>query len=53
MALGKYPVISLALAREHYLAARKILASGIDPTVERKAEALKPNRKISKRGARS
>jgi integrase len=39
MALGEYPVISLALAREHHLAVRKILASGIDPMAERKSES--------------
>jgi integrase len=38
MALGEYPVISLALARENHFAARKILASGIDPMAERKAK---------------
>ena len=38
MALGEYPVVSLAEARERHLAARKVLAAGIDPMAERKAE---------------
>jgi integrase len=39
MALGEYPVVSLAAARDHHLSARKILASGIDPMAQRKVEA--------------
>jgi integrase len=39
MALGEYPLLTLALAREHHLAARRTLARGIDPMAERKAEA--------------
>ena len=39
MALGEYPLVSLAQAREGHFAARKMLASGIDPMAERKAEA--------------
>jgi integrase len=39
MALGEYPVVSVALAREHHFEARKILASGVDPMVERKSKA--------------
>jgi len=38
MALGEYPVVSLAEARELQFAARKVLAAGIDPMAERKAE---------------
>jgi hypothetical protein len=38
MALGEYPVVSLAEARERYFAARKMLVIGIDPMAERKAE---------------
>ena len=38
MALGEYPVVSLAEARERYFAARKILVAGIDPMALRKAE---------------
>jgi hypothetical protein len=39
MALGEYPVLTLAGAREHHLVARKKLAEGIDPVAERKALA--------------
>jgi integrase len=39
MALGEYPVVSLAHARERHFVARKKLAAGIDPMAERKAEA--------------
>jgi hypothetical protein len=46
MALGEYPVVSLAQAREHNLAARKILASGIDPMAKRKAEAEAKQREV-------
>src|ERR1039458_7137877 len=38
MALGRYPEITLAEARERRDAARKQLAKGIDPMAERKAE---------------
>jgi integrase len=38
LALGSYPVLTLAEAREHRDAARKLLASGLDPMAERKAE---------------
>jgi len=38
MSLGKYPAVSLALARERNSEARKLLASGVDPMVQRKAE---------------
>lgn len=38
MALGEYPLVTLAEAREQLLAARKVLASGVDPMAERKAE---------------
>jgi hypothetical protein len=39
MALGEYPLVNLGQARELHFAARKILATGIDPMAERKAEA--------------
>lgn len=39
MALGEYPIVSLAEARERHFAARKKVAAGIDPIMERKAEA--------------
>ena len=37
MALGRYPDVSLAAAREQHGAARKLLASRVDPMAERKA----------------
>ena len=37
MALGEYPVVSLAQARDRHFAARKKLAAGIDPVAERKS----------------
>ena len=39
MALGEYPVVNLAQARERQLAARKTLDFDLDPMAERKAEA--------------
>src|SRR6202012_3632209 len=39
MTLGEYPVVTLKDAREHHFAAKKLLASGINPMAERKAEA--------------
>jgi integrase len=39
MALGEYPIVNLAEARERHFAARKKMAAGIDPMVERKTEA--------------
>jgi integrase len=38
LSLGSYPTLSLAEARERHSAARKLLANGIDPMAERKAE---------------
>ncbi len=38
MALGKYPDVSLAQAREQHSEARKLLATGIDPMAQRKSE---------------
>ena len=38
MALGKYPEISLLQARQKHATARKLLADGIDPMAQRKAE---------------
>lgn len=37
LALGKYPAVSLAAAREGREAARQLIASGIDPIAQRKA----------------
>ena len=38
MSLGKYPDVSLAQARERHAEARKLLAMGVDPMAQRKAE---------------
>jgi len=38
MALGAYPDVPLVMARERHRAARQLLASGVDPMAERKAE---------------
>ena len=38
MSFGKYPDVSLALARERHAEARKLLATGVDPMAQRKAE---------------
>jgi integrase len=38
MSFGRYPDVSLALARERHTEARKLLATGIDPMAQRKAE---------------
>ena len=38
MSFGKYPDVPLSLARERHAEARKLLASGVDPMVQRKAE---------------
>lgn len=39
LVLGQYPLVKLKEARERHFAARQKLAVGIDPMVERKAEA--------------
>jgi hypothetical protein len=39
MALGEYMLVTLREARERHAAARKVLAAGVDPMAERKAEA--------------
>ena len=38
MSLGKCPDVSLAFARERHAEARKLLATGVDPMAQRKAE---------------
>jgi hypothetical protein len=38
MSFGKYPDVPLALARERHAEARKLLAAGVDPMAQRKAE---------------
>jgi integrase len=49
MALGEYPLVSLSQARELHFAARKALASGIDPMAERKAETEEKQREAEAR----
>ena len=49
MALGEYPIVMLEEARERHFAARKKLAAGIDPMVERKAEAATRQREAEER----
>jgi hypothetical protein len=43
LALGVYPVVTLAAAREKHLEARCTLERGIDPAAQRKAEKHGPN----------
>lgn len=38
MALGKYPQVSLAMARKRHVDGRELLAMGIDPSAQRKAD---------------
>jgi integrase len=38
MSFGKYPAVTLALARDRHLEGRKLLAISIDPMAQRKAE---------------
>jgi integrase len=40
MALGRYPDVSLSMARERHSDARKLFASGVDPMAQRKAKKL-------------
>jgi Arm DNA-binding domain len=40
MTFGRYPEVSLAVARERHLEARKSLAAGVDPMAERKARKI-------------
>ncbi|WP_081451596.1 tyrosine-type recombinase/integrase [Achromobacter piechaudii] len=42
MALGVYPDVSLAQARERHQEGRKLLASGVDPMADRKQQASAP-----------
>jgi hypothetical protein len=39
MTFGEYPVVGPKDARELHFAAKKLLASGVNPMAERKAEA--------------
>ncbi len=47
MSLGKYPDVSLALARERHMQARKLLASGTDPMAQRKADKTAAENSLS------
>src|ERR1700751_5835386 len=38
MTFGKYPDVPLSLARNRHTEARKLLATGVDPMAQRKAE---------------
>ena len=40
MSFGAYPAVSLALARERLIEARKLLATGVDPMQQRKVDKL-------------
>ena len=40
MTFGKYPYVSLALARERHSEVRKLLATGVDPMAQRKAAKI-------------
>jgi integrase len=40
MALGRYPDVSLSMARERHSDARRLLASGVDPMAQRKAKKI-------------
>ncbi len=40
MSFGRYPDVSLAMARERHSEARKLLAGGIDPMAQRKADKI-------------
>jgi hypothetical protein len=47
MALGSYPDVSLDQARKRHQEARKLLADGKDPMIERKAEREAEERKAT------
>ncbi len=40
LALGAYPVVTLAMAREKHLDARRLLDAGVDPMAQKKKEKL-------------
>jgi integrase len=46
MSFGEYPLIGLKDARELHFAARKVLATGVDPMAERKAEGAAKQREL-------
>src|SRR5258705_1863608 len=41
MALGKYPDVSLTLARKRHIEGRELLATGVDPMAQKKADKLR------------
>ena len=47
LSLGIYPDVSLADARERHAAARKLLANGIDPGEQRKAEKAATSERVA------
>lgn len=49
MALGEYPVVGLAQARELHLATRRTLIAGLDPMAERKSKAEAKQREADMR----
>ena len=53
MALGEYPLISLKDVRELHFSARKVLAGGIDPMAERKAEGEAKQKEVEARQRQS
>lgn len=53
MALGEYPLVNLGQARELHFESRKILAAGVDPMAERKAEAETKQREAEARQRKS
>lgn len=44
LTLGKYPIISLAEARERCIDARRMLANGVDPAAEKQAQKIEEAR---------
>src|SRR4051794_38915903 len=47
LSLGMYPEVSLKLARELRDKARALLAQGIDPSIQRKADSLSQREAVS------
>jgi hypothetical protein len=44
LSLGTYPDVSLEKARVHHQAARRLLAAGVDPSLQRRALRQRPTR---------
>jgi integrase len=49
MAMGEYPIVTLVQARERQFAGQKMLARGIDPMAERKADADAKQKEVQTR----